>query len=45
MMTYVIGTGCVDGIDKSCVQQCPVDCIYEGDRARPNRWSPTLPQR
>ena len=32
-MTYVIGTGCVDVIDKSCVQECPVDCIYEGDRA------------
>ena len=32
-MTYVIGTGCVDVMDKSCVQECPVDCIYEGDRA------------
>jgi Fe-S-cluster-containing hydrogenase component 2 len=32
-MTYVIGTACVDVMDKSCVQDCPVDCIYEGARA------------
>jgi NAD-dependent dihydropyrimidine dehydrogenase PreA subunit len=32
-MTYVIGSACVDVVDKSCVQDCPVDCIYEGDRA------------
>ena len=32
-MTYVIGKACVDVIDKSCVQECPVDCIYEGARA------------
>ncbi|MET0453066.1 MAG: ferredoxin [Mycobacterium sp.] len=32
-MTYVIGTGCVDVMDKSCLQECPVDCIYEGDRS------------
>ena len=31
-MTYVIGSGCVDIMDKSCVQECPADCIYEGDR-------------
>ncbi|BDX33588.1 ferredoxin [Mycobacterium antarcticum] len=31
-MTYVIGSDCVDVMDKSCVQECPVDCIYEGDR-------------
>lgn len=31
-MTYVIGSGCVDVMDKSCVAECPVDCIYEGDR-------------
>jgi NAD-dependent dihydropyrimidine dehydrogenase PreA subunit len=31
-MTYVIGKGCVDVADKSCVQECPVDCIYEGAR-------------
>jgi len=32
-MTYVIGSGCVDVVDKSCVQECPVDCIYEGRRS------------
>ena len=32
-MTYVIGSACIDVVDKSCVQECPVDCIYEGDRA------------
>jgi|GEM_PF-627265 len=32
-MTYVIGTGRVDVMDRSCGQECPVDCIYEGDRA------------
>jgi NAD-dependent dihydropyrimidine dehydrogenase PreA subunit len=32
-MTYVIGSACVDVVDKSCVQDCPVDCIYEGHRA------------
>jgi NAD-dependent dihydropyrimidine dehydrogenase PreA subunit len=31
-MTYVIGTACVDAMDKSCVGECPVDCIYEGAR-------------
>src|ERR1700733_9874674 len=32
-MTYVIGSACVDVMDKSCVQECPVDCIYEGARS------------
>ena len=32
-MTYVIGSACVDVMDKSCVRECPADCIYEGDRA------------
>jgi NAD-dependent dihydropyrimidine dehydrogenase PreA subunit len=31
-MTYVIGSACVDVMDKSCVQECPADCIYEGAR-------------
>ncbi|MCV6966046.1 ferredoxin [Mycobacterium intermedium] len=31
-MTYVIGRECVDVAEKSCVQLCPVDCIYEGAR-------------
>jgi NAD-dependent dihydropyrimidine dehydrogenase PreA subunit len=32
-MTYVIGRECVDVMHKQCVQECPVDCIYEGARA------------
>jgi NAD-dependent dihydropyrimidine dehydrogenase PreA subunit len=32
-MTYVIGSACVDVMDKCCLQDCPVDCIYEGARA------------
>lgn len=31
-MTYVIGANCVDVKDRTCVAECPVDCIYEGDR-------------
>ncbi len=31
-MTYVITEPCVDCKDRSCVQECPTDCIYEGDR-------------
>ena len=31
-MAYVISLGCVDVKDKACVDECPVDCIYEGDR-------------
>ncbi len=31
-MPYVIGHACVDVMDNSCVEECPVDCIYEGDR-------------
>lgn len=31
-MTYVIAEPCVDVKDKACVMECPVDCIYEGDR-------------
>jgi NAD-dependent dihydropyrimidine dehydrogenase PreA subunit len=29
---YVITSSCVDVMDQSCVEECPVDCIYEGDR-------------
>ena len=32
-MTYVIGKACLDVMDKSCVEDCPVDCIYEGARS------------
>jgi NAD-dependent dihydropyrimidine dehydrogenase PreA subunit len=31
-MTYVITDACIDYTDKSCIEECPVDCIYEGDR-------------
>ena len=31
-MTYVIGEPCVDVPDRACVEECPVDCIYEGER-------------
>ena len=31
-MTYVIAEPCIDVLDRTCVDQCPVDCIYEGDR-------------
>ena len=31
-MTYVIAEPCVDVLDKACIEECPVDCIYEGDR-------------
>jgi NAD-dependent dihydropyrimidine dehydrogenase PreA subunit len=31
-MTYVIGEPCVDVLDRTCVEECPVDCIYEGER-------------
>ncbi len=31
-MTYVIGLTCVDLKDKTCIEECPVDCIYEGER-------------
>ena len=31
-MTYVIGESCADVLDRTCVEECPVDCIYEGKR-------------
>ncbi len=31
-MTYVIAQPCVDVKDKACIEECPVDCIYEGKR-------------
>jgi len=31
-MTYVINQDCVDVKDRACVDECPVDCIYEGPR-------------
>ena len=32
-MTYVIGAPCIDVMDKACVDECPVDCIYVGERS------------
>jgi len=32
LVTYVIAEPCVDIKDKACVEECPVDCIYEGLR-------------
>lgn len=31
-MPYVISSACVDVMDQSCIEVCPVDCIFvEGD--------------
>ena len=27
-MTYIITTPCIDTVDQSCVDVCPVDCIH-----------------
>jgi NAD-dependent dihydropyrimidine dehydrogenase PreA subunit len=32
-MAYYITDLCVDVMDKSCIRECPVDCIYEGNRS------------
>lgn len=31
-MPYVIAEPCIDITDRSCIEECPVDCIYEGQR-------------
>lgn len=31
-MPYVIASACIDVNDKACMDECPVDCIYEGSR-------------
>jgi NAD-dependent dihydropyrimidine dehydrogenase PreA subunit len=31
-VTYVITDACIDVMDRSCVEQCPVDCIQQGQR-------------
>ena len=31
-MTYTIAEPCIDVKDRACVDECPVDCIYEGPR-------------
>ena len=33
-MTYVIGSACVDVMDKSCVLECPADCDLTREHAR-----------
>lgn len=30
-MTYIIAEPCIDIKDKSCIDECPVDCIYESE--------------
>ncbi|HEY2238540.1 MAG TPA: ferredoxin [Streptosporangiaceae bacterium] len=30
-MPFFIGAECIDSRDMSCVDECPVDCIYEGN--------------
>jgi NAD-dependent dihydropyrimidine dehydrogenase PreA subunit len=32
-VTYVITETCIDCVHRSCVKECPVDCIYEGARS------------
>ena len=32
-MTYVIGEPCIDVQDRACVDEYPVDFIYERDRS------------
>ena len=36
-MTYVIAEPCVDVKNQSCVDVCPVSCIYIGDEAADRR--------
>ncbi|MDT7545153.1 MAG: hypothetical protein QOE99_1263 [Actinomycetota bacterium] len=31
-MPYAIGAPCIDVTDRSCIEECPVGCIYEGAR-------------
>jgi NAD-dependent dihydropyrimidine dehydrogenase PreA subunit len=31
-MPFFIGAECLDVLDKTCIEECPVDCIYEGRR-------------
>ena len=33
-MAYIIASECVGEMDASCVDVCPVDCIYEGEEKR-----------
>lgn len=31
-MAFVIAEPCIDVVDRACVAECPVDCIYQGER-------------
>ena len=31
-MPFFITDDCLDVRDRSCTEECPVDCIYEGER-------------
>ncbi|MFJ9849045.1 ferredoxin [Streptomyces sp. NPDC101150] len=31
-MAYVVAEPCADVLDQACVEECPVDCIYQGER-------------
>jgi NAD-dependent dihydropyrimidine dehydrogenase PreA subunit len=31
-MTFVIGEPCTDVMDRACMEECPADAIYEGER-------------
>jgi NAD-dependent dihydropyrimidine dehydrogenase PreA subunit len=31
-MAYFVAADCLDVLDKSCIEECPVDCLYEGGR-------------
>ena len=33
-MTFVIASACIDVMDKSCIEVCPVDCIYADEEDR-----------
>ena len=33
MAVFVVTAACIDLKDRSCVEVCPVDCIYEGVRS------------
>jgi Fe-S-cluster-containing hydrogenase component 2 len=32
-MPHVIAEACIDCVHRLCTKECPVDCIYEGDRS------------
>ena len=31
-MAFVVAEPCVDVLDRSCLEECPVDCMYTGNR-------------